>query len=94
LAKLPRPSSIDPSLCQFHSHLLKHSRGNDTVIKSNVQGGGNQQHSPVLEQASVNRDIAASIVKIANAEFEGANNKGRAMTLYEAVTNAVDETSP
>lgn len=48
----------------------------------------------MLEQASVNRDIAASIVKIANAEFEGANNKGRAMTLYEAVTNAVDETSP
>ena len=44
-----------------------------------------------VEQADVDRDIAAIIAKIGNAAFEEANNKGRAMSLDEAVALALEE---
>ena len=46
---------------------------------------------PVLEQADVDRDIAAVVVKIGKDAFEEAYNKGCAMTLDEAVAYALDE---
>ena len=45
---------------------------------------------PFLEQADVDRDIAAVVVRIGHAAFQEAYDKGRAMTLDEAVTYALD----
>jgi len=46
---------------------------------------------PVLEQAVVDRDSAASAARIGKAAFKEAYDKGRSMTLDEAVTYAIGE---
>jgi len=46
---------------------------------------------PFLEQADIDRNIAAVIAGIGKDAFEEAYNKGRSMTLDEAVAYAVDE---
>jgi tetratricopeptide (TPR) repeat protein len=43
-----------------------------------------------LEQADADRDIAAVVTRIGNAAFQDAYDKGRAMTLDEAVAYALD----
>jgi hypothetical protein len=46
---------------------------------------------PVLEQADVDRDIAAVVARIGKTAFEEAYNQGCAMTVDEAVAYALDE---
>jgi tetratricopeptide (TPR) repeat protein len=46
---------------------------------------------PKLEQADVDRDIAAIIAKIGNTSFKEAYDSGREMTLDEAVALALNE---
>jgi tetratricopeptide (TPR) repeat protein len=46
---------------------------------------------PLLEQADVDRDVAAIVAKIGKAAFEEAYDKGSVMTLDEAVAYALDE---
>jgi tetratricopeptide (TPR) repeat protein len=48
---------------------------------------------PLLEQADVDRDIAAVVAKIGDATFQDEYEKGHAMTLDEAVVYALEETS-
>ena len=43
-----------------------------------------------LEQADADRDIAAIVVRIGEAAFQEAYDKGRAMSLEEAVGYALD----
>ena len=45
---------------------------------------------PFLEQANVDRDIAAIMAKIGSSAFEIAYDSGREMTLDEAVALALD----
>ena len=45
---------------------------------------------PFLEQADVDRDIATIIVRIGDAAYQEAYDKGHDMTLDEAVTYALD----
>ena len=51
---------------------------------------------PILEQADVDRDIAAVVANIGKDAFDEAYDKGSAMTLDEAVAYALEEsdTSP
>jgi predicted ATPase/DNA-binding SARP family transcriptional activator len=46
---------------------------------------------PLVEQADVDRDVATVVARIGKDAFEDAYNKGRAMTLDEAVSYALDE---
>ncbi len=46
---------------------------------------------PLLEQADVDRDIAAIIAKTGNTAFEEAYKAGRIMPLEEAVDYALEE---
>ena len=46
---------------------------------------------PLLEQADVDRDIAAVVSRIGSAAYQVAYEKGRAMTIDEAVTYALEE---
>jgi tetratricopeptide (TPR) repeat protein len=45
---------------------------------------------PLLEQADVDRDIAAVVARIGSAAFQEAYDKGRAMSLDEAVAYALE----
>jgi hypothetical protein len=46
---------------------------------------------PTLEQADMDRDITAVVAKIGKDAFDEAYDKGRAMTLDEAVKYALEE---
>jgi tetratricopeptide (TPR) repeat protein len=46
---------------------------------------------PILEQSDVDRDIAAIVANIGKDAFDAAYDRGRAMTLDEAVAYALDE---
>jgi hypothetical protein len=45
---------------------------------------------PLVEQAAVDRDVAAVVARLDSTAFEEADNKGRAMTFDEAVEYALD----
>ena len=45
---------------------------------------------PLLEQADIDRDVAAVVTKIGRDAFHEAYNKGRTMTLDEAVKYVLD----
>ncbi|HET7144062.1 MAG TPA: hypothetical protein VFI68_08595, partial [Anaerolineales bacterium] len=47
---------------------------------------------PLLEQADVDRDVAASIARIGRTAFDEAYNNGRSLSLDGAVGYALEET--